>query len=71
MNTSSDATIDVRGMTCQGCVQSVTRVLQAIPGVTGVDVSLERRQAQVRFDPAQTSPGAFREAIEQAGFEVA
>lgn len=64
-------TIDIRGMTCQGCVQSVTRVLRAIPGVMDVDVSLEHRQATVRFEAGQVPSGAFRKAIEQAGFEVA
>lgn len=71
MADSASETIDIRGMTCQGCVQSVTRVLRAIPGVTAVDVSLERRQANIRFDAGQVSSDAFRKAIEQAGFEVA
>jgi copper ion binding protein len=64
-------TIKVSGMTCQGCVRSVTRVLQALPGVEKVDVSLERGEALLRFDPARAGAPAFRKAIEDAGFEVA
>ena len=50
------ATIRVEGMTCNGCVASVTRVLKALPGVGSVDVSLERHEAQVQFDPTRTDP---------------
>ena len=34
--------IGIGGMTCGGCVNSVKNVLQKIPGVTSVDVSLDR-----------------------------
>ena len=33
-------TMNVNGMTCGGCVASVTRVLKAVPGVTDVAVTL-------------------------------
>lgn len=63
-------TLQIGGMTCQGCVNSVTRVLQALPGVEEVNVSLERNEAQLRYDPKRVQPEAFRQAVEQAGFEV-
>jgi copper chaperone CopZ len=63
-------TIKVSGMTCQGCVRSVTRVLQALPGVEKVDVSLERGEAELRFDPARAGAPAFRKAVEDAGFQA-
>ncbi len=55
-------------MTCQGCVRSVTRVLTAIPGVEAVEVSLERGEAEVRYDPVRTGAPAFRKAVEDAGY---
>jgi copper chaperone len=64
-------TIKVSGMTCQGCVRSVTRVLKAIPGVEAVAVSLERGEAEVRYDPARTSVPTFRKAVEDAGYVAA
>ena len=63
-------TIKVSGMTCQGCVRSVTRVLQAVPGVEAVDVSLEKGEAALRYDSAQAGAAQFRKAVEDAGFEV-
>jgi copper chaperone len=64
-------TIKVSGMTCQGCVRSLTKVLQAIPGVAAVEVSLERGEAAVKYDPARTGAPAFRKAVEDAGYDAA
>ena len=63
--------IRVSGMTCQGCVRSVTRVLEAVPGVDAVEVSLERGEADVRYDPARTAVPALRKAVEDAGYGAA
>jgi copper chaperone CopZ len=63
-------TIKVSGMTCQGCVRSVTRVLQAVPGVETVEVSLEKGEAALRYDPAQAGTAQFRKAVEDAGFSA-
>lgn len=63
--------LTITGMTCGGCVKSVTRVLSALPGVDNVDVSLERGKATVRFDPARVGDPQFRAAVEDAGFEMA
>jgi copper ion binding protein len=63
-------TIKVGGMSCGGCVASVTKVLTELPGVTKADVVLEPGQATVEFDAAQVSRAALCEAIEDAGFEA-
>ena len=62
--------IGVGGMSCQGCVKNVTGVLQALPGVEQVEVSLENEQATVVFDEARVGDAQFRDAIEGAGFDV-
>ena len=64
-------TLKVDGMTCGGCVASVTRVLKAAPGVADAVVKLDAKSATVTFDPAQTSVGALKEAIEDAGYVAA
>lgn len=60
--------LKVAGMTCGGCVRSVTRVLQGLAGVASAEVSLEQSAAQVSYDPAQVQPQQMRAAIEAAGF---
>ena len=63
--------IKVGGMSCQGCVRNVTGALSAVAGVTAVEVSLERGEARVNFDPARTGVAALRAAVEEAGFDAA
>ncbi len=66
-----EAIIKVKGMSCQGCVKSVTRVLQELPGVSRAEVSLERGEARVNYDVAQVGLDAVRRAVADAGFEAA
>lgn len=62
--------IGIDGMTCEGCLASVTRVLKALPGVQQVDVSLASASADVRYDAARTNTSAMRTAIEDAGYGI-
>ena len=63
-------TINVKGMTCMGCVRSVKNVLEPISGVAGVEVSLEKGLVTVRYDAAKTAVEAFKSAIAEAGYDV-
>ena len=62
--------IEITGMSCQGCVKSVTAALKALPGVGQVDVSLDAGQARVACDPGLLSVAELRKAIEDAGFDT-
>ena len=63
-------TIKVGGMSCGGCVKSVTGVLTALDGVAKAEVSLEQKQAVVEFDAAKVSRDQLKAAVEDAGFEA-
>ena len=65
------ATLTISGMTCSGCVRSVSKVLNALDGVTKSEVSLEERRAVVDFDAAKVGVDQLKHAIEEAGYEVA
>ena len=60
----------INGMTCMGCVNSIKSVLEKISGVSSVDISLESNQAKIHHDSERTNITQFKEAIEEAGFEV-
>ena len=62
--------INIKGMTCMGCVNSVKNVLKNQPGIMAVDVTLEPGQATVQYDPGMVSLDRLKEAILDAGFEV-
>jgi copper chaperone len=64
-------TLKVEGMSCGGCVASVTRVLKAVPGVADVKVQLSPGIAEVNYDPARAGVPALKAAIEGAGYAVA
>ena len=63
-------TIKVGGMSCGGCVKSVTGVLTALDGVTKAEVSLEQKQAVVEFDAAQPTQDRLKAVIQDAGFDA-
>ena len=63
-------TLKIQGMTCGGCVNSVKTVLEKLPGVSQVDVSLENAEVVIQHDPAQADFDQFRQAISDAGFDV-
>ena len=63
-------TLKVNGMTCQGCVQSVTKVLRGISGVAGVEVSLEKGEAKVSYEPREVSVERLKAAVDAAGYEA-
>ena len=64
-------TLRVNGMTCGGCVRSVKNVLESIQGVSSAEVSLEKAQATVTFDPMQANLNKMKEAVTDAGYQVA
>ena len=63
-------TFNVSGMTCGGCVASVTRVLKAVPGVADASVTLQPGEARVTYDASKTHADVLRAAVEDAGFDV-
>ena len=64
-------TLNIGGMTCGGCVKSVTRILENTQGVAKAEVSLDNKNAIIEFDPAKTNPEALIEAIEDGGYDAA
>jgi copper chaperone len=63
-------TLTVKGMTCMGCVRSVKNVLEPIPGVSSVDITLENGHVTIDYDPAKSGAEQFTSAINDAGYEV-
>jgi copper chaperone len=63
-------TIKVGGMSCGGCVKSVTGVLAALNGVAKAEVSLEQKQAVVEFDAGKVTRDQLMAVIEDAGFDA-
>jgi copper chaperone len=64
------AILNIKGMTCMGCINSITRVLKAVAGVNEVRVTLEPAQAIVKYDATLTNLAQLKHAIEDAGYDA-
>ncbi len=66
------ATIDLqlRGMTCAGCVARVDAGLRRVPGVADVDVNLVSQRARVRLEDPATRTADLVAAVTASGYEV-
>jgi copper chaperone len=65
---ASDKTFTISGMSCGGCVNSLTRVLTSVPGIE--PITIEVGKAHLRLDPAKATSQTVKDAVARAGFEV-
>jgi mercuric ion transport protein len=64
------ATFKVEGMTCVSCETTIKLALERVPGVSRAEVSYDRGEAVVEYDPHKTTPAALRDAINSTGYTV-
>lgn len=60
----------IEGMHCTGCSTRLQKVLNNLEGVEEAEVSLEAKQAMIKYDEDKISIEEIREAIEDAGFKA-
>jgi len=63
-------TLKVTGMTCGGCVRSVTDALKGINGVSDATVDLPSGKVEVQYDELLTVPEEFKAALLRTGYGV-
>jgi len=68
--TSAQTTLAIKGMTCGGCVGAVKIQLKRTEGVSAFDVSYEKAEAVVTYDPSKTEPNKIAESVSKTGFEA-
>ena len=61
-------TLSIPSMTCPVCPITVKKALNAVPGVSRVDVNFAKKDAVVTFDDAKTSVAALTKATANAGY---
>ena len=60
----------VNGMTCEGCVATVRRSLESLPGVGVSSIDLETGRASVEFDGSRVREEDLVAAVRAAGYDV-
>ncbi len=63
-------TIQVKGMSCEGCQAAVQKAIGSLEGVISAQVELQGGSAEVDFDETVVGVGHFKKAVEEAGFDV-
>jgi copper chaperone CopZ len=65
------AVVPVRGMHCGGCERTVSRAVEAIPGVSGAQADFVAEEVAVTYDAGRTDLEAIRAVVRDAGFTPA
>lgn len=63
----TEKTFTISGMSCGGCVNSLTRVLKSVDGIE--PLKIEVGKVQLRLDE-RVSSQTVKDAVARAGFEV-
>jgi len=69
-NPPSTREFAIEGMTCEGCVQTITAALKAIPGVQSAEVSLQEKKATVVADESAAPNSKIEEAVQRVGYKA-
>ncbi|KAM4862313.1 copper-transporting ATPase 2 [Urocitellus parryii] len=56
--------LGIDGMHCNSCVLNIEKNIGQLPGVQGIQVSLENKTALVEYDPSSITPVSLKRAIE-------
>lgn len=62
--------MDVKGMTCTGCENTVKKSVSQLDGVADISASHTDSSATVKFDTSKTSLDAISLAIQEKGYSV-
>jgi copper chaperone len=62
--------LEIKGMTCGGCVNSINKAVANCEGINDYDVDLKQGLAVVSFDPALTNETEIAQSISDLGYEV-
>lgn len=62
--------LKVTGMTCGGCVNSLTQALKSVAGVGDIKVLLSTGETSVQYDEKITSPEKLKLIVKNAGYGI-
>lgn len=66
----ANQTLNVEGMTCDHCVQTIKETVNNLVGISRVEVDLENKKVAVEYDKALVKLDSITDKIVEIGFEV-
>ena len=65
-----EVTLNVNGMTCEGCENAVNAGVNGLDGIATVESSHKEKWTRVKYDENQTSVEEITASITETGYEV-
>ena len=65
-----EVTLNVEGMTCEGCENSVKAGVESLEGISTVEASFEEGWTKVKYDKSTTTIAEIEGKITDTGYEV-
>jgi copper chaperone CopZ len=66
---TKQVSMNIGGMGCSGCADTIQEALEAEEGVVEATVDLESDTASVTYNPNAVSTDDFKRAVEDAGYK--
>ena len=65
-----EVTLNVEGMTCEGCENAIKAGVESLEGIATVESSFEEGWTKVKYDKSTTSMADIEGKITDTGYEV-
>ncbi len=65
-----DVTLNVDGMSCEHCVNAITKSLLSLDGIKEVKVNLINKTVFVKYDNTMISLDSIKNDIEEQGYDI-
>jgi len=62
--------LNVEGMSCEHCVNAITKAVKALPGIAKVAVDLAAKSVMVEYDSGKTPLDKIKAEIQEQGYDV-
>lgn len=60
----------LKNVKCSGCVNNIKAEFMKLPGITSLNISLEKSEINLEYQPDQISPVQMREILKNIGYPV-
>ena len=67
---AQETTLKVPAIHCDGCVDTVTKTLEALPSVHVAEADSVTKVVRVQFDESAVSADQIRKALDEVGFSA-
>lgn len=69
-NSIHQVKLNIRGMTCEACTETVNLALSKVPGVLDYKTDFKEGSSTVKFDSSKIKEQAIADAVNETGYKV-